>query len=399
MYVPLDNLHVWTFMHILTHTPACTTRQVTLPHRIRTIQDAAFLGCTQLMRAVLPAELLELESMAFFGCISMQSVSLPQNLRRLDRGCFAMCTALQGIAFPDSLMYVDAEQPFEDGVADPEELAPSLGAFNDCTSLKTIVVPFRPSTQTVLRRFRSGSGGSSVRGSRGGSSVRGSGVGSNGRHGGGTRTMAATAPARLDDDNDGGTVERLGLHVGTFINSLTFQGCTAVAAVSAPDTVVFNLGAPYRECRTLANLPYKVWGRAAKLQLRTFFWSQRTHVDCTAPAKECVSAVFFVAARLTAIAWQAEHKKNAQTPRDTAAGTCDCTPRVESTVATAVAATPSQVPPSAPGKTLPDLPPELWLLVLSMLRKSQFGNVQSSTLQSTLQIMKRGRGGYGRSGC
>ena len=318
----------------------------------------AFCGCSSLSSVDLRSclRLVEIGDGAFAGCISLRGVELPPALKAIGPSAFRECTNLQTLHFPsttasvgrgafyscialESIVFPEALTCVDaeqplEDGLDPEERDASQGSFQGCTSLTTIVVPIRQ----LLRNRQSGRGAS-------------------GRDG-------AVEASQFQ----------------SYIHQSTFRGCKNIRSVSAPDAVVSNLGDPYREARAFADLPEGVRRDAGTLQFKHYYWSVANGQACTADARKCVTMVFLVAARIATRAWE--------DACETAAAPAPTGP----TLATAAAAGPP------PDDRLPNLPVELWIMVLTMIRRSEFGVVQPKTLASVLQMVTRGHG-YGRSGC
>ena len=71
-----------------------------LPNCIETIEQSAFMNCTELKKVVLNEGLKEIGPSAFEGCESLSDVNLPDSLENLYYYAFVGCKALKSITIP-----------------------------------------------------------------------------------------------------------------------------------------------------------------------------------------------------------------------------------------------------------------------------------------------------------
>ncbi len=98
---------------------------VTIPYSVKTIGSNAFENCKNLHTVTFSeqAELEGIDASAFSGCSSLKNIRLPDSVTYLIDNSFANCTGLTEIVLPDSLVFFGK-------------------AFDGCTALRSITVPF-----------------------------------------------------------------------------------------------------------------------------------------------------------------------------------------------------------------------------------------------------------------
>jgi len=76
-------------------------RQYDIPPTVKTISDAAFKNCTQLVEVTVPEGVRAIPFEAFSGCTSLRSVKLPSTLRSIGKRAFAGCDSLEACEIPE----------------------------------------------------------------------------------------------------------------------------------------------------------------------------------------------------------------------------------------------------------------------------------------------------------
>ncbi len=177
---------------------------------VKTINGAAFDGCSTVTTVKMPDSLLEIKYRAFRNCTSLTSVTFPDNLTNIENTVFSGCTSLTSITIPDSVTEV-RNSVFEGCVNLTSVTLPKnisfIGSsiFQDCTSLTSITIP------TSVTRI----GDSAFRGCTGLTSI--------------------TIPQNV-----------------TKIDSSAFRGCTNLTSVVIPDSVIDIGSYAFRDCTNLA---------------------------------------------------------------------------------------------------------------------------------------------------
>ncbi len=113
-------------------TNAQTITGIGIPNNLKTINDSAFEGCTNLVDVKIPSGVTFIGGRAFYGCASLSDAEIPSTVAEIGENAFGVCTNISHVTF------------FR---ANP----PSIGAniFNGCRNLMTIYVP--PSSMANYR--------------------------------------------------------------------------------------------------------------------------------------------------------------------------------------------------------------------------------------------------------
>ena len=90
--------------------------EISLPDSIKTIDQSAFSGCTQLKSISLPTGLTSLGAYAFSNCDSLQSIKIPDGVSEIKDYAFDECDTLSTVLLPSSLTKI-SEYAFENSVA------------------------------------------------------------------------------------------------------------------------------------------------------------------------------------------------------------------------------------------------------------------------------------------
>lgn len=88
------------------------------------IEDAAFLGCTNLSKIEFPAQLKHIGERAFSQCKSLKSIYLPKDLETLGEEAFQSCESLAELTFATGHFRKIPRR-----------------CFYDCASLKSVTIP------------------------------------------------------------------------------------------------------------------------------------------------------------------------------------------------------------------------------------------------------------------
>ena len=101
---------------------------VTLPDCIETIATEAFRECRSLTKINIPKSVRTIDQEAFCNCQSLKSITIPTFVETIGYCAFEGCHALVSLTFES-----------ESGTRSLEII--DSGAFNNCSSLKTLVLP------------------------------------------------------------------------------------------------------------------------------------------------------------------------------------------------------------------------------------------------------------------
>jgi len=108
----------------------CTgLHNIIIPNNVEGIGDSAFYQCTNLAGVTLSDNLVDINQRAFYACDKIKSISIPNSVIKICQGAFYGCSSIQKVLFESgsSLQIID-------GVANE-------GAFQNCSSLQSITIP------------------------------------------------------------------------------------------------------------------------------------------------------------------------------------------------------------------------------------------------------------------
>ena len=71
---------------------------ITLPDKLKVIEDRTFSHCTALERVVFNKNLKTIVENAFQFCSALKSITLPDKLKVIDEDAFTKCTSLERVA-------------------------------------------------------------------------------------------------------------------------------------------------------------------------------------------------------------------------------------------------------------------------------------------------------------
>lgn len=92
-------------------------------HKITSIGDSAFMGCSGLTSINIPDGVTSIKNGTFLGCSSLTSINIPNSVTHIGDNAFYRCKGLTSITIPDSVTII------------------RNGAFTDCSNLTSITIP------------------------------------------------------------------------------------------------------------------------------------------------------------------------------------------------------------------------------------------------------------------
>lgn len=129
---------------------------IEIQNNITCICSSAFIGCESITNINIPESVIAIEGWAFWGCKSMKDITIPKGVTSIGDGVFTSCNGLENII-------VDEENPVYDSrnacnaiietdsnklIAGCQEtdipdsvVEIAFLSFNDCDSLKSIMIP------------------------------------------------------------------------------------------------------------------------------------------------------------------------------------------------------------------------------------------------------------------
>lgn len=146
----------------------CKLNNVVIPSNVKKINNRAFDFCTSLTSITLSEGLESIGDEVFMDCMSLESIKIPNSVKtNLGGGVFSDCSVLKNVKLPDGLTRLPAEtfsccfaldkvelpdtvtaigrNAFENTAIESLNLSENIcsiekGAFNECASLKTVVI-------------------------------------------------------------------------------------------------------------------------------------------------------------------------------------------------------------------------------------------------------------------
>ena len=113
-------------------------KSIEIPSKVTRISTAAFSGCESLEEVKFPDELTYIYGEAFKNCSSLQTLDFPNKLDYVGASAFEGCTSLTNVNFQDRSSYsfiTIGSSAY--GYAQIKD-----SAFKNCTSLKTVKLPY-----------------------------------------------------------------------------------------------------------------------------------------------------------------------------------------------------------------------------------------------------------------
>lgn len=121
-----------------------TLKELYMPDSIRTVEDEAFVECTELEKLTLSTGLKEIGAYAFQSC-AIREINLPEGLEKIGVGAFAYCRQLHTLKIPASLRRIESSAFYLTELTTVEipEGVESVGemAFQWCMNLKNVKLP------------------------------------------------------------------------------------------------------------------------------------------------------------------------------------------------------------------------------------------------------------------
>ena len=133
-----------TELHIPPFSPAGDT--------VVAIGTQAFSDCADLTNIRIPSTVSVIKNYAFSGCSSLIKVEIPNTVNAIGSGVFYECTSLASIKIPDGVVSIEGSTFYNcsalTNIVVPEDVT-SIGnnAFYGCSSLQSITIPFVGASQ------------------------------------------------------------------------------------------------------------------------------------------------------------------------------------------------------------------------------------------------------------
>ncbi len=130
----------------LLQAPGGLTGKYTIPGKVFSVGQYAFMGCVNLTGIVIPDNVYAIYDGAFSYCESLTSISIGRNVDHIGESVFAGCTSLRSITIPDNINYIGPYMFSGCTALSNIDFPVSLfeigeGAFAGCNALKTITIP------------------------------------------------------------------------------------------------------------------------------------------------------------------------------------------------------------------------------------------------------------------
>ena len=133
----------------------------TFPEGVRSIDDRAFDGNSNLKTLVIPNGIIDMGDEIFSYCVNLEKITIPEGVSYIGRSNFRRCRKLKEIILPEGIDSIE-NSAFE-GCSNLEKIVIPKGVhyigedvFKDCTNLKEITLPrgMRMVENGVFDRFK-----------------------------------------------------------------------------------------------------------------------------------------------------------------------------------------------------------------------------------------------------
>ena len=117
-------------------------KNVVLNNGLETIGFCAFKECINLENVTIPDSVKTIDTGAFARCYKLKKIKIPDSVQSLGQGAFYKCINLTQVNIPNGVKTIPG-YVFAQGYADETVAA---GCFQDCRSIKNIIIPSSVST-------------------------------------------------------------------------------------------------------------------------------------------------------------------------------------------------------------------------------------------------------------
>lgn len=123
---------------------SAATGTIAIPSSVMTIEENAFVNCTNITHVTIPTGIKCIPSYAFCGCKGITSIELPNSVTSIGKSAFELCSGLTSADIPDSVTSI-GDNAFHGcynltSITVPQNLTSlGTGAFSGCEGIKTVV--------------------------------------------------------------------------------------------------------------------------------------------------------------------------------------------------------------------------------------------------------------------
>ncbi len=236
---------------------------------IRKMGHGVFRYCTSLKSIEIPASVETMGSSAFENCSSLKSIEIPANVEKIDSCAFKGCTLLESVTFEANSTLKSIAGGYEVNVYDGS----SNGAFENCTSLKSIEIPasvetigdgtFRDCTSLETVTFEAGSKLKTFEGNT---------------FSGYTSLKTVGIPASIETlvigTFEGCTsLETVTFEAGSKLKTIegnTFSKCSSLKSIEIPASVETIGDGTFRDCTSLETVTFEAGSKLKTIEGNTF---------------------------------------------------------------------------------------------------------------------------------
>ncbi len=104
--------------------------QLKIPERVKRLDEYVFEDCYNLTSITLPEGLVSIGDNAFYSCGKLEEIYIPSTVEKIGCDCFNDCNKLKSVIFEKNIQQETQLKQIGEG------------AFEDCTALKTIRLPY-----------------------------------------------------------------------------------------------------------------------------------------------------------------------------------------------------------------------------------------------------------------